>query len=147
MSEPAEVEAYVELVRAHEALSTTVGRFFQEHGVTPQQFNVLRILADDSEGEGLPCSSISDRLMNRVPDITRLLDRLERAGLVRRYRDSRDRRVVRASLTEEGGALVERMTNPLQSVYREMLQHLREDELDRLIVLLKKVRRAEGTSR
>ena len=145
-SESTESRAYVELVRTYEVLSTTVGSFFQDHGVTSQQFNVLRILADDVDGEGLPCSSISDRLINRVPDITRLLDRLERAGLVRRYRDSRDRRVVRAALTEQGGTLVERMSGPLEAVYRDMLSHLPGDDLDRLVLLLKKARGAEGTS-
>ncbi|MAQ16823.1 MAG: MarR family transcriptional regulator [Sandaracinus sp.] len=142
----AESLAFVELLRTYEVLSSSVGRFFQDHGVTAQQFNVLRILADDTDEEGLPCSSISDRLINRVPDITRLLDRLERAGLVRRYRDSRDRRVVRAALTEQGGELVERMSGPLDAVYRDLFTHLEGDELDRLVLLLQKARGAEGTS-
>jgi DNA-binding MarR family transcriptional regulator len=146
--DPAPIRAYLALVRAYEALSADIGQFFHDRGVTPQQFNVLRILADDAGGEGLRCSSISDRLTNRVPDITRLLDRLERAGLVERHRDPKDRRVVRAALTDTGRALVERMAAPLDEAFRALFSHLDEDELDQLTTLLKKARRAEeGTPR
>ena len=144
---PPAMRAYLELIRSHEALSAQVAQFFSERGITPQQFNVLRILADDHEEGGLRCSSISERLVNRVPDITRLLDRLERAGLVARHRDARDRRVVRAALTAEGHALVERMGPPLDDSLRGLFAHLDEAELDLLTSLLKKARRAEGTSR
>jgi len=141
--EAAPVRAYLALVRTYEALSAEIGRFFSERGVTPQQFNVLRILADDTDREGLRCSSISERLTNRVPDITRLLDRLERAGLVKRHRDPKDRRVVRAALTDDGRALVERMATPLDEAFGALFTHLDEDELTRLTKLLKKARRAE----
>ncbi len=144
---PPALLAYLELLRSHEALSSEIAHFFGERGITSQQFNVLRILADDMEGVGLRCSGISERLVNRVPDITRLLDRLERAGLVARHRDARDRRVVRASLTAEGRALVERIQGPLEDVFRRLFDHLDEGELDQLSFLLKKARRAEGTSR
>ena len=143
----ATIRAYLELVRSHEAMSAAVAQFFSERGITPQQFNVLRILADDSETDGLRCSSISERLVNRVPDITRLLDRLERAGLVARHRDAQDRRVVRAALTTEGRALVERTQPPLDLAFEELFEHLDEDELEQLTSLLKKARRAEGTPR
>ncbi len=146
-AEPAPVRAYLAVVRAYETLSADIAQFFQERGITPQQFNVLRILADDTSGVGLRCSSISERLTNRVPDITRLLDRLERAGLVERHRDPSDRRVVRAGLTDDGRALVERMEAPLEEAFRALFSHLDEDELDQLITLLKKARRAEGTIR
>jgi len=142
-SESAPARAYLALVRAFEALSADISQFFHDRGVTPQQFNVLRILADDAEGAGLRCSSISERLINRVPDITRLLDRLERSGLVERHRDPNDRRVVRAALTSEGHALVERMEAPLDEAFHALFDHLDEDELDQLTQLLKKARRAE----
>ncbi|MBO6936411.1 MAG: MarR family transcriptional regulator [Deltaproteobacteria bacterium] len=144
---PPALKAYLELLRSHEALSTEIAQFFGERGITPQQFNVLRILADDTEAEGLRCSGISERLVNRVPDITRLLDRLEKAGLVARHRDARDRRVVRAALTAEGRALVDRTQGPLEDAFRRLFDHLDEAELDQLSSLLKKARRAEGTPR
>lgn len=139
------VLAFEELVRAQETLSAELAQFFADRGITPQQFNVLRILADDEDPDGLRCSSISDRLVNRVPDITRLLDRLERAGLVRRHRDARDRRVVRAALTIEGRSLVDRMAAPLNDAFAELFEHLDDAELEQLTTLLKKARRAEGT--
>lgn len=146
--ESAPARAYLALVRAYEALSAELSQFFHDRGVTPQQFNVLRILAEDADREGLRCSSISERLVNRVPDITRLLDRLERAGLVQRHRDPNDRRVVRAALTGDGRALVERMEAPLDEAFRALFAHLDEGELDQLTQLLKKARRAEeGTHR
>jgi len=144
---PPALSAYLELVRSHEALSAEIAQFFSDRGITPQQFNVLRILADDVKGEGLRCSGISKRLVNRVPDITRLLDRLERAGLVARHRDARDRRVVRAALTAEGRALVDQIQGPLEEAVRALFAHLDEGELDQLTSLLKKARRAEGTPR
>lgn len=148
VGEAAPVRAYLALVRTYEALSAELGQFFSERGITPQQFNVLRILVDDTDGNGLRCSSISERLINRVPDITRLLDRLEKAGLVKRHRDPKDRRVVRAALTDDGLALVERMETPLEEAFGALFSHLDEDELSQLTKLLKKARRAEeGTPR
>ena len=81
-----------------------------------------------------------------MPDITRLLDRLERAGLVHRYRDTRDRRVVRGTLTPEGSDLVERMAAPLEALHCDLVSHLDADERKHLVSLLRKARRAGGKS-
>jgi len=135
-------EVYLELVRTHELLSAANHRFFQQHGVTPQQYNVLRVLYVRDEGDGVPCSTISSLLLNRVPDITRLLDRLERGGLVTRHRCESDRRVVRTRLTPQGHDLVETLHSPLHAHHQELAGHLDADELDTLTKLLTKLRTA-----
>lgn len=137
---PAHVEAYLELVRAHDSLSRDSQKFFQAHGISEQQYNVLRILYVRDGGGGIPCSAISARLLNRVPDITRLLDRLEKAGLVARKRCPSDRRVVRAALTEAGHELVEMIHEPLVQHGETRMSVLSEDELRTLTELLGKLR-------
>lgn len=137
---PACVQAYLELVRCHEALSAQSAQFFREFGLTEQQYNVLRILYVRDEGDGVPCSEIGARLLNRVPDITRLLDRLEKAGWVTRRRCTHDRRVVRAQLTDEGQALVERIHEPLLRSVDERMAGLSDEELERLTELLSRLR-------
>lgn len=136
-------EVYLELVRAHEQLTGEVNRFFQSHNITAQQFNVLRILYVRDDGAGLPCSAIGGMLLNRVPDITRLLDRLERAGYVSRGRCSTDRRIVRAQLTDAGHDLVEAVYKPTLALHDQMAGHLTDGELLQLIALLQKLRHRE----
>lgn len=112
----------------------------QEYGVTHQQYNVLRILyVRDDGGHGVSCSDIGTRLVTRVPDITRLLDRLAKAGLVDRYRCAGDRRVVRARLTSEGVDLVEKMDAPLLAMHDKFCECLTDDELETLMRLIGKL--------
>lgn len=131
---------YLELLRTHEAFETAAARFFKGYGVTGQQFNVLRILYVRAHEAGIPCSAIAGRLLNRVPDMTRLLDRLERAGLVSRARCAEDRRVVRAQLTAEGVALVERIHAPLLAFHDDLAGSLSGDEARQLVRLLERAR-------
>ena len=133
-------EVFLELVRTHEAFETAASRFFKEYGVTAQQFNVLRILYVRAHDGGIACSAIAGRLLHRDPDMTRLLDRLERAGLVSRSRCQDDRRVVRARLTTEGIALVERIHAPLLAFHHELAGHLSPGESRELVRLLAKAR-------
>ncbi|MEM1415873.1 MAG: MarR family transcriptional regulator [Myxococcota bacterium] len=133
-------EVFLELMRTHEAYDTEAARFFKTFEVTAQQFNVLRILYVRGDGPGIACSQISKHLLNRVPDMTRLLDRLERAGLVERERCSSDRRVVRARLTAKGHTLVERIHEPLLAMHERLTGHLDATEGRELIRLLQKAR-------
>ena len=142
MAEDEESEAYLNLVRAHERLNRDLGKFFEERGTTHQQYRVLEVLhrSQDREedDEGLSCQEIGERMVNHVPDVTRLLDRLEKAGLVSRTRCKRDRRVVRSRLTREGRALVERIEAPLKEARKSLLGALNRNELRTLKELLKK---------
>lgn len=136
---PPAQEAFLNLVRAHEKLYAQLQQFFAEHGVTLQQFNVLRILYVRDDGLGLSCHEIGERLLNRVPDITRLLDRLEKAGLVDRFRSKLDRRVVLTRLTDEGHDLVERIHPALMTEHDLRLSHLAPEEIEQLNRLLRRV--------
>jgi DNA-binding MarR family transcriptional regulator len=90
--ESAAEEAYLNLLRTTTVLMADFDQLFRQYGVTEQQYNVLRILR--GAGEPLPSLEVASRMITRVPDITRLVDRLETAGLVARRRCTEDRRVV-----------------------------------------------------
>lgn len=135
-------ETFLAIARAYDALSAEAQRFFEPQGITSQQFNVLRILyVRDEDGAGVPCSLVAERMLNRVPDITRLLDRLERAELVERQRCGTDRRVVRARLTERGHALVEELHQPLLALHERLASSLDESEQKTLVSLLQRLTR------
>jgi DNA-binding MarR family transcriptional regulator len=98
------------------------------------QYNVLRILR--GAPQGLPCGEIAGRMITRDPDVTRLLDRMEKRGLISRARDSRDRRMVLARISAEGLKLVNRLDEPVQQMHRKLLGHLGRERLRALGELL-----------
>ncbi len=137
--EPA-IETFVALVRTCEAYAAEALKFFQQFGITSQQFNVLRILYVRSSTCGCRCSDIAERMINREPDMTRLVDRLEKAELIERNRCTEDRRVVWIKLTEKGFDLVEEIHPALLAFHRERIgAALTEVELETLRLLLEKV--------
>ncbi len=129
--------AYLGLVEAHEHVVEDFRALFRSQGLTPTQFNVLRILAKAGP-EGLPCGEIAAELLNRVPDVTRLLDRMARNGLIRRTRSSQDRRIVLASIEEKGLAMCEALYQPIAQVHSRQFANLEEDELAEMVRLLRK---------
>lgn len=137
-----EEEAFLNLQRSANRLLQAVTRFLKSYKLTPTQYNVLRILrgADPSR---LTCGEIGSRLVTPEPDVTRLLDRLEKRGLVARGRDTVDRRVVRATITEQGAELLAELDEPLPGFIDELLGHLGKEDLTTLIGLLERVRRQE----
>jgi DNA-binding MarR family transcriptional regulator len=144
---PTSIETFLALVRAYESLMAEATKFFQPFGITTQQFNVLKVLYNvDSSECGLRCSDIGERMINREPDMTRLLDRLERAGLIERHRCTADRRVVWTRLTEKGSDLVEEIRTPLLAFHEERFARLTEDERRALRELLSKVGESDETS-
>src|SRR5271157_2893757 len=96
-----EQEAYLSLLRTADALQSSVEARLKEFGLTGTQYNALRILRG-AGAEGLACSEVGERMITRDPDITRLLDRLQKLGLVERARGKRDRRVVYGKITAAG---------------------------------------------
>jgi DNA-binding MarR family transcriptional regulator len=138
-----EQEAALNLVRTQDYLQQDFARLFSEHGVSGPQYNVLRILRGHG-GDGLPCQEIAAQMVTRMPDITRLVDRLEQAGLVRRARIEQDRRVVLVKITRAGLDLLARLDKPLLDLHRRQLRHLTREELAELNRLLVKVRRPDG---
>lgn len=135
-----EEEAFLNLQRTANALLQSITRSLKRHDLTPTQYNVLRILRG-SHPKTLTCGDIGGRMVTPDPDVTRLLDRLEKRGLVGRARDPRDRRVVRAGITEAGLELLSRLDGPVPSWLEELLGHLEDDELQTLIQLLEECRR------
>ena len=115
-----------------------IARLLREHGLTPSQYNVLRILR--GEGKPLPILEIASRTVAVVPGITGVIDRLERAGFVRRLRCEEDRRVIYVGLTDQGATTLAALDEPLLALHRALLGHLSQAELKELIRLLEKVR-------
>jgi DNA-binding MarR family transcriptional regulator len=132
-------EAVVTLFRTVADMERYVVPRLAAEGVTPQQFNVLRILRGAGPA-GLPTLAIAERMIDRAPGITRLLDRLVRAELVTRDRDGRDRRQVTCRITPRGEALLERLDPVVDRTDREVVAALSPAEQRTLIRLLNVVR-------
>jgi DNA-binding MarR family transcriptional regulator len=119
-------------------LTRSAIRVLKAEDLSSTQYNVLRILR--GAPEGLPCGEIAGRMITRDPDVTRLLDRMEKRGLISRARESRDRRLVLARLTSQGLKLVDRLDGPVQKMNRKLLGHLGEERLQALRELLSAAR-------
>jgi len=134
----AEEAAFLELLRTTDMLSRGLIQVLKAEDVSATQYNVLRILR--GAPEGLPCGEIAGRMITRDPDITRLLDRLEKRGLISRCRETRDRRMVLAWITSEGLKLLARLDEPVQAGHRRQLGHLGRERLRALCELLQVAR-------
>jgi DNA-binding MarR family transcriptional regulator len=134
-----EQEAYLALLRTADALETQVEAWLKEFGLTGTQYNALRILRGAGPG-GLPCREIGERMITHDPDITRLLNRLEDRGFVKRAHAKNDRRVICGKITPAGLKLLREMDSPLEKRGREMLRHVGQEKLKELIELLELVR-------
>lgn len=102
----------MELLRTTDQLSRRLVPLLKAEELSPTQYNVLRILR--GAPEGLTCGESGQRMITRDPDITRLLDRLEKRGLIARWRDVKDRRIVLARITPEGLKTLDRLHEPVQ---------------------------------
>jgi DNA-binding MarR family transcriptional regulator len=132
-------EVVVALLRTADLVRRTVGRALEPHDITIQQYNVLRILRGAGE-QGLPTLEIAERMIEQAPGVTRLLDRLELKGLVRRQRCAQDRRQVLCWLTPAGLELVERLDEPVDSADAEAVAMLTPEEQERLLRMLDAIR-------
>jgi DNA-binding MarR family transcriptional regulator len=137
-------EAHLSIERTAAVLGHGFAERLKPFGITSTQYNVLRILRG-AGAEGLCRNEVRDRLVSQVPDVTRLLDRLESSGLIERERSMEDRRLVSTRITAAGLALLERLDEPVAQMHREMLGHLSEAQLRTLIDLLSAAR--DGTCR
>jgi DNA-binding MarR family transcriptional regulator len=129
-----EEAAFLDLLRATDMLSRGLITVLKAEDLSMTQYNVLRILRGAIEG--LPCGEIANRMITRDPDITRLLDRLEKRGLIARSRETRDRRMVTARITPPGLKLLARLDEPVQEAHRRQLGHLGRERLRALTELL-----------
>ncbi len=136
--ELAEQEAILNILRTSDQFQNRFGRLLREYDLTQSQYNVLRILR--GEGKPMPCLEIGDRMIQVVPAMTGLLDRLAKQGLVQRERCTEDRRVVYVELTEAAQGLLKRMDNPVMELHKQLIGHLTQAELKELSRLLEKAR-------
>jgi DNA-binding MarR family transcriptional regulator len=133
---------FVELVRTADRLSRGPAQLLREHDLSPAPYNVLRILR--GAPDGLLCGEIAARMVTREPDLTRLLDRLEKRGLIGRCREEEDRRRVLVRITPAGLHLLSELDAPVRQLHRRQLGHLSGKDLKRLTRLLSEARRRLG---
>jgi DNA-binding MarR family transcriptional regulator len=131
---------FLDLLRTTDMLSRGLVAVLKTEDLSATQYNVLRILR--GAPDGLPCGEIASRMITRDPDITRLLDRLEKRGLISRCRETKDRRMVMARITLDGFKLLGRLDEPVEEAHRKQLGHLGRDRLRALTELLHGARTA-----
>jgi DNA-binding MarR family transcriptional regulator len=134
-----EEEAYLNVQRTANVLTQPVSELLKRHDLTHTQYNVLRILRGAGE-PGLNAGDIGERMITRDPDVTRLLDRLERRGLVERWRCREDRRVVYTRITPAGLDAISPLDEAVLSLHVSQLAHVGHDRLRELIDLLEAAR-------
>ena len=137
-----EEAAFLELVRTTDLLSRGLVRIMKTEDISSTQYNVLRILRGSPEG--LACGEIASRMITRDPDITRLLDRLEKRELISRCRETKDRRTVMARITPGGLKVLARLDEPVQAAHRKQLGHLGRERLQALTELMNLARSQVG---
>ncbi len=133
-----EVAVFVRVEKAADRLLQRLAASLKPSGLTPAQYNVLRILRGAGPA-GLPCGEIGARLINHDPDVTRLLDRLEKRGLTGRLRGAEDRRVDEAHILPAGLSLLDELDPVIDEFHRSTLGHLTVEELRDLARLLGRV--------
>lgn len=136
-------DAAIGLVRTADLLRRLFAAVIEPHGITLQQFNVLRILRGAGP-QGLPTLSIMDRMIEKAPGITRLIDRLEAQGLVVRNPCREDRRRIFCQITPEGLALLARLERPVHLMDEKAVSGLSAREQRQLVGLLDRIRAAHG---
>jgi DNA-binding MarR family transcriptional regulator len=136
---PEEV-VFLDLLRTTDLLSRGLARLLKPEDLSATQYNVLRILRGSPQG--LPCGEIASRMITRDPDVTRLLDRLEKRGLISRCRETQDRRTVVARITPEGLKLLASLDEPVRNAHRAQLGHLGRKRLIALSQLLSAARKS-----
>lgn len=138
--EQPEQEALLNLMRTNDLFMNRLGRLLRQFDLTSSQYNVLRILR--GEGKPLPSLEIAGRMIQVVPAITGLIDRLEKQGLVVRKRCEEDRRIVYVDLTDKARKILKQIDEPIRQLHTRLLGHLSRNELAELSRLLVKARQS-----
>ena len=139
---PLEDQLFVAFLIIADSLSQGAEHLIKSAGLTPAQYNVLRILRG-AEPQGLLCRGIADRMISRDPDMTRLLDRMEKHGLITRQRQNDDRRVIKTRITADGLKLLKKLDQPVHDLHRGQFRHMSAARLKLLSELLSEVQKRE----
>jgi DNA-binding MarR family transcriptional regulator len=139
-----EAQLFVAILKAADSLSRDSEQLIKSAGLTGAQYNVLRILRG-AQPEGLPCSGIGERMISHDPDMTRLLDRMEKRNLITRQRQKDDRRVVKTHITDEGLVVLKKLDIPVRDLHKRQFQHLSQSRLKALGRLLGDLGNREST--
>jgi DNA-binding MarR family transcriptional regulator len=140
-----EQEVHLNLERTTAVLTHAFGEALKPFDITPTQYNVLRILRG-SGPTGLCRNDVRDRMVSQVPDVTRLMDRLEESGLIERERSTVDRRQVAARITAKGLDMLSALDAPVAAIHRDQLGHMSEAQLRTLAELLELARTPGATT-
>ncbi len=132
---PFEDRVFVAVLKAADHLGQHAEQLLKSHGLTGTQYNVLRILRGAGR-DGLPCRSISDRMISHDPDMTRLLDRMEKRAWITRERQKDDRRVVKARITPQGLEILKKLDQPVHDMHKQQFRHMSTTKLKQLAELL-----------
>jgi DNA-binding MarR family transcriptional regulator len=130
---------FISLLQAADTLSQEAEQLVKSAGLTGAQYNVLRILRG-AEPQGLACSAIGDRMISHDPDMTRLLDRMEKRGLITRARQTDDRRVVKTRITAKALGLLKTLDQPVHDLHKRQFRHMSPARLKVLSDLLEEAR-------
>src|SRR5207245_2782941 len=136
---PLEDRLFVALLKTADTLGQEAEQLLKAAGLTGAQYNVLRILRG-AEPSGLACRAIGERMISHDPDMTRLLDRMEKRGLITRERQSDDRRVVKTRITAQGLSLLKTFDQPVHNLHKRQFRHMSATHLKILYDLLEEVR-------
>jgi DNA-binding MarR family transcriptional regulator len=138
-----ETETLIALELTADRLTAELAQLFKAWDLSPTQYNVLRILRG-AEPDGLACGRVGERMVTHDPDMTRLLDRMEKRALVTRQRGGKDRRVVTTRITGAGLDLLKQLDEPVENFNRQRLGHLGPERLRTLLELLALIRNQQG---
>ena len=133
-----EDRAFIGLQKTADALGQQAEQLLKVNGLTGAQYNVLRILRG-AEPDGLACSDVAGRMISHDPDMTRLLDRMEKRSLITRQRQKDDRRVVKTRITSAGLDLLRRLDQPVRELHKSQFRHLPAARLKALVELLDQI--------
>jgi DNA-binding MarR family transcriptional regulator len=142
-TEQVEAQLFVALLKTADSLSQQAEQLIKSAGLTSAQYNVLRILRG-AEPEGLPCRAIGEHMISRDPDMTRMLDRMEKREWITRNRETEDRRVVKTRITQEGLKLLKKLDQPVRELHKKQFQHMSAARLKTLSELLEEVGKRES---
>jgi MarR family transcriptional regulator, organic hydroperoxide resistance regulator len=140
MTLPVEDHTFISLLKTADTLMQDLEQLLKPRGLTGAQYNVLRILRG-AEPEGLACSAIGEKMISHDPDVTRLLDRMEKRALISRQRQASDRRVVKTRITSEGLELLSRLDEPVSDLHKRQFRQVSQRRLREFRELLEKIRR------